>query len=129
MKRTRDVFLLAGFFPRLRFFVLAVLLPLLWQEFSAVVTQMPGDFTGGEQVFHFAAYMILAVAVWKIIHLTLAQLAEQWRTEASMAVYNRHPKQEQKEAAVAVRTSTSFRPREVSSRGASFQNQFAGAHS
>ena len=129
MKRTRDVFLLWGFFPRLRFVTLAMLLPLLWQEMMTVVTQKQGDLSGGEQIFHMAAFMLLALTAWKIIHLTLAQLAEQWRTEASMAVYNRHPKQEQKEAAVAVRTSTSFRLREVSSRGTSFQNQFAGAHS
>jgi hypothetical protein len=125
MKRTRDVFLLGGFFPRLRFFVLALLLPLLWQEMMAVVTQKPGDFTGFEQIFHFVAYLILGMVVWKIIHLTLAQLAEQWRTEILMAAYNRHPKQEQKEAVAATRSPASFRPRAVPSRGNSFQN-FAG---
>ncbi len=124
MKSTRDVFLL-GKFPRPRFFVLAVLLPLLWQEMMAVITQKPGDLTGGEQIFHMVAFTLLALAVWKIIHLTLAQLAEQWRTEASMAAYNRHPKQEQKEEVVAC-SPTSFRPRAVPSRGNSFQN-FAGA--
>ena len=126
MKRTRDIFLLGKFFPRLRFFALALLLPLLWQEMMAVITQKPGDFTGFEQVFHFVAFVILAVAVWKIIHLTLTQLAEQWRTEISMAVYNRYPKQEQKEEVVAVCSPTSFRPRAVPSRGNSFQN-FTGA--
>ena len=126
MKRTRDIFLLGKFFPRLRFLALAVLLPLLWQEMMAVVTQKPGDLTGGEQIFHMVAFMLLALAVGKIIHLTLAQLAEQWRAEASMAAYNRHPKQEQKEEVVAVCSPTSFRPRAVPSRGNSFQN-FAGA--